>query len=83
VLLPLSTTVVVVLDPPDDEVPAEVVVTLVVALVVVLAPPSLPLSCVDEQAPTDTRQQLIVSAPHAPNRQAFFADMITPPTKFE
>jgi hypothetical protein len=81
VLLPLSTTVepvvvVVVLEPPE-------VFAEVVAFVVVDAPASVPLSCVDEQAPTDTMVQLVASAPHAPNRQAFFADMITPPTKFE
>jgi hypothetical protein len=58
-------------------------VTDVVALVVVVAPPSVPVSCVDEHAPTETRPLLIASAPHAPNRQAFFTAMITPPTKFE
>jgi hypothetical protein len=64
----------------DDEVFCEVAV---VALVVVVAPASVPVSCDDEHAPIETRLLLIASAPHAPNRQAFFADMITPPTKFE
>jgi hypothetical protein len=82
---PLSVTVepdvVVVLEPPEEVVPPEVAEVVVFA--VVDAPASVPLSCDDEHAPTDTMAQLVASAPHAPNRQALFDDLINPPTKFE
>jgi hypothetical protein len=82
--LPLSTGLLVLLPLLVLEV---VLVTAVLVLVDELVPPSFPESCVDEQAPTENIEALnaplIASAPHAPNRQAFFADMITPPTQFE